>query len=93
MDTKDLQRLVAANHERHFGRTPLAERLRDLSHQVAELAHHRDADHLRTEAEEERRRRTQRDETRAASDREEVRRLRAALEARAKSTTAHTAYA
>ncbi len=53
----------------------------------------REVDHLRTEAEEERRRRTQRDETRAASDREEVRRLRAALEARAKSTTAHTAYA
>jgi nicotinate (nicotinamide) nucleotide adenylyltransferase len=50
MDTKELQRLVAESHARHFGRTPLAERLRDLSHQVAELVHHRDADHLRAEA-------------------------------------------
>ena len=37
---------------------------------------------MRAEAEEDARRRARRDETRAASDREEVRRLRAALEAR-----------
>jgi nicotinate-nucleotide adenylyltransferase len=49
MDLKELQTLVARSHERHFGQTQLSERMRDLSHQVAELTHHRDADQLRQE--------------------------------------------
>ena len=42
MNTKELQELVRRSHHAHFGETTLAERLRDLAAQVAELVHHRD---------------------------------------------------
>jgi nicotinate-nucleotide adenylyltransferase len=45
----ELQQLVRRSHEQHFGNTELRERLRDLQHQVAELVHHRDLDHLKEE--------------------------------------------
>jgi nicotinate-nucleotide adenylyltransferase len=50
MDTRDLQALVRASHDRTFQRTELRERLRDLAQQVAELSHHRDDAHLEAEA-------------------------------------------
>lgn len=43
VDLDDLQKAVARSHGLHFGDTDLRERLRDLQHQVAELAHARDA--------------------------------------------------
>jgi len=45
-----LARLVRESHDRSFGKTALPERLRDLSHQAAELAHHRDRAHMVEEA-------------------------------------------
>lgn len=39
MDSRELGRLVAACHDRHFGKTSERERLRDLSGQVADLVH------------------------------------------------------
>ena len=45
-----LSALVLQSHARSFGATILAERLRDLSHQTAQLAHHRDRAHLAAEA-------------------------------------------
>jgi nicotinate (nicotinamide) nucleotide adenylyltransferase len=50
MDTRALQELVRASHDRTFRHTELRERLRDLAQQVAELSHHRDAAHLEAEA-------------------------------------------
>jgi len=50
MDTRTLQALVEQSHAAHFKQTPRSERLRDLSHQIAELVHHRDDAQLRQEA-------------------------------------------
>lgn len=50
MDTKQLQDLVRRSHDKHFARTPLKERLRDLASQVAGLVHHKDAAQLAEEA-------------------------------------------
>jgi len=46
MDLKELQARVRRSHDLHFGHTELPERIRDLQHQIAELAYHRDSDHL-----------------------------------------------
>lgn len=50
MDTRALQELVRRSHDKHFSRTELRERLRDLAQQVSELSHHRDRAHLADEA-------------------------------------------
>lgn len=42
-DIDDLQKAVGRSHSLHYGSTDLRERLRDLQHQVAELAHAPDA--------------------------------------------------
>ncbi len=46
---RELAQLVARSHEAAYGTTALAERLRDLSHQVAELVHAQDATTRRRE--------------------------------------------
>lgn len=46
MKTSELAAKVKESHDRHFGVTGLRERLRDLSNEVAELAHFRDQDNL-----------------------------------------------
>ena len=50
MKSTELQALVRASHDHHFGSTVLKERLRDVHAQAAELLHHRDAAHLRLAA-------------------------------------------
>lgn len=50
MTIDELQALVGRCHDQHFGKTELRERLRDLSNEVAELTHHRDAKNLVEEA-------------------------------------------
>lgn len=50
MNTEELQTLVRRSHDQHFTHTELRERLRDLSSQVSQLIHHRDAAHLAHEA-------------------------------------------
>lgn len=50
MTTEELQALVRRSHDQHFTHTELRERLRDLSSQVSQLIHHRDATHLAQEA-------------------------------------------
>ncbi|MFT3713622.1 MAG: hypothetical protein QM817_38685 [Archangium sp.] len=47
---EELQQLVKRSHDQHFTHTELKERLRDLSSQVSQLVHHRDAAHLAEEA-------------------------------------------
>ena len=50
MTIDELQLLVRRSHDQHFTHTELKERLRDLSSQVSQLVHHRDAAHLAQEA-------------------------------------------
>lgn len=49
MTLTELAQAVLRSHNTHFERTHLRERLRDLQHQVAELTHHRDREHLEKE--------------------------------------------
>ncbi len=49
MTIEELQLLVSRSHEKHFGRTELRERLRDIQNQTAELVHHSGEVRLREE--------------------------------------------